>query len=194
VRIDTLSTLLEEESKDIYDAEKRLVKAIPKLAKAASSPELCQAFEEPLEVTKGQVERLEQVFELLGASAKSKPCAAMKGLVEEGDEVVSQDADDALKDAALIGAAQRVEHYEIAAYGTVRAMAERLGNSEAADLLEQTLNEEKEADEKLTTIADQLMEGMGDEMTATGGSNGGSGGGMTAKRSQKTSRTRTSKA
>jgi ferritin-like metal-binding protein YciE len=183
VRIDTLSTLLEEELKDIYDAEKRLVKAIPKMAKAATTPELREAFEEHLEVTKGHVARLEQVFELLGSSAKAKPCAAMKGLVEEGDEVIAQDAEESLKDAALIGAAQRVEHYEIAAYGTARALAERLGNSEAADLLEQTLNEEKEADEKLTTIADQLMEDMGEEMVANGGSS-----------SKKTSRTRTSKA
>jgi ferritin-like metal-binding protein YciE len=163
VKIDTLSTLLEEELKDIYDAEKRLVKAIPKLAKAVSSEELRQALEEHLEVTKGHVERLEQAFDLLGVAPKSKPCNGMKGLIEEGDEVAAQDATDALKDAGIIGAAQRVEHYEMAAYGTARAMAERLGKSDVADLLQQTLNEEKEADEKLSTIAEQLLEAMEDE-------------------------------
>jgi len=109
--------------KDIYDAEKRLVKALPKMAKAASSEELRQAFEEHLEVTTGHVQRLEQAFGLLGKAAKAKPCAAMKGLIEEGGEVIGQDATETLKDAALIGAPQRVEHYEMAAYGTVRALA-----------------------------------------------------------------------
>jgi ferritin-like metal-binding protein YciE len=160
VKIDTLGTLLEEELKDIYDAEKRLVKAIPKLAKAVSSEELRNALEEHLEVTKGHVERLEQAFDLLGVAPKSKPCNGMKGLIEEGDEVAAQDATDALKDAGIIGAAQRVEHYEMAAYGTARAMAERLGKSDVAELLQQTLNEEKEADEKLSTIAEQLLETM----------------------------------
>jgi ferritin-like metal-binding protein YciE len=178
MKLDTLSTLLEEELKDIYDAEKRLVKALPKMAKAATSEDLRQAFEEHLDVTKGQVTRLEQVFELLGSTAKAKPCAAMKGLVEEGDETIAKEGLDTLKDAALIGAAQRVEHYEIAAYGTVRALAERLGNDEAAELLQQTLDEEKEADRKLTTLSEELLEGMDEETGAV----------------QKTGRTRTFRA
>jgi ferritin-like metal-binding protein YciE len=160
VKIDTLQTLLEEELKDIYDAEKRLVKALPKMAKAANSPELKQALEEHLQVTKNQVQRLEQAFELLEKPAKSKPCAGMKGLIEEGEEVMGQDAPDDLMDAAIIGAAQRVEHYEMAAYGTARTFAERLGHTEVAGLLEETLNEEKEADEKLTEISEQLLSGI----------------------------------
>jgi ferritin-like metal-binding protein YciE len=162
MKVDSLETLLHEELKDIYDAEKRLVKALPKMAKAASSEELRAALEEHLEVTKGQVQRLEEVFDLLGVPAKAKPCAGMKGLIEEGDEVMGQDLEDNLKDAAIIGAAQRVEHYEMAAYGTVRTMAERIGNSQVADLLEETLNEEKEADLKLTEVAEQLYESIGE--------------------------------
>jgi ferritin-like metal-binding protein YciE len=160
MKIDTLNTLLEQELKDIYDAEKRLVKAIPKMAKAASSADLKQALEEHLEVTKGQVARLEEVFETLGMTAKAKPCAGMKGLIEEGEEVMGEDGEESLMDAAIIGAAQRVEHYEIAAYGTVRTFAEKLGNDKAVELLQQTLDEEKEADEKLTQISEQLLEGM----------------------------------
>jgi ferritin-like metal-binding protein YciE len=156
MKIETLEILLQEELKDIYDAEKRLVKAIPKLAKAASSKELRAALQEHLEVTKGQVTRLEEVFEELGVSAKSKPCAGMKGLIEEGEEVINEDGDERLIDLAIIGAAQRVEHYEMAVYGTVRTMAERLGNERVAELLEETLNEEKEADEKLSEVAEQL--------------------------------------
>lgn len=186
MKIDKLSILFQEELKDIYDAEKRLVRAIPKMAKAASSPDLRQALEEHLEVTKGHVQRLEQVFELLGVPAKAKPCAGMKGLIEEGEEVMGEDATEGLMDAALIGAAQRVEHYEMAAYGTARTLAERLGNGEAAELLEETLNEEKEADEKLTEIAKQLLEGMaGDEAESEEESSG---------QSRKSSRTRTSEA
>lgn len=162
----TLETLFQQELQDIYDAENRLVKALPKMAKAATTPELQQAFDEHLQVTKGHVERLQQVFELFGFPAKGKTCAAMKGLVEEGEEVISEMGGSTLGDAAIIGAAQRVEHYEMAAYGTVRAMAEQLGNSEAADLLQQTLDEEKEADEKLTEIASQVYESMGSEEEA----------------------------
>jgi ferritin-like metal-binding protein YciE len=160
MKIDSLSTLLQEEMKDIYDAEKRLVRALPKMAKAATSEDLRQALQEHLEVTKGQVQRLEQAFELLGAKAKAKTCAGMKGLIEEGEEVMSENAPDNLMDAAIIGAAQRVEHYEMAAYGTARTFAERLGNDEVASLLEETLNEEKEADRKLTQISEQLLQGM----------------------------------
>src|SRR5262245_40723952 len=123
MKLDTLNTLLEEELKDIYDAEKRLVRALPKMAKAASTIELRSALQEHLEVTKGQVQRLEQVFEGLGVPAKGKPCVGMKGLIEEGEEVMQQDGLKSLKDAAIIGAAQRVEHYEMAAYGTARTLA-----------------------------------------------------------------------
>jgi ferritin-like metal-binding protein YciE len=156
MKIDTLETLLQSELMDIYDAEKRLVKALPKMAKAASEEKLSSAIQEHLEVTKGHVQRLEQVFELFGLPAQSKTCAAMKGLLEEGEEVMGEDASDALK-AALIGAAQRVEHYEMAAYGTARAIAQKLGNTQAAELLQQTLDEEKEADATLTEIAQQVL-------------------------------------
>src|ERR1041384_2967229 len=158
MKIDTLNRLFEEEGKDIYDAEKRLVKALPKMAKAASSNELRAALEEHLEVTKGHVQRLEQVFEGLGVSPKAKPCAGMKGLIEEGEEVIEQDAIDPLKDAAIIGAAQPAEHYEMGAYGAARTLAECLGNEDAASLLEETLNEEEEADQKLTDISMRLLE------------------------------------
>jgi ferritin-like metal-binding protein YciE len=162
VKIDSLSTLLEEELRDIYDAEKRLVKALPKMAKAASSNELKHALQEHLEVTKGQVARLEEVFENLGVPAKARACAGMKGLIEEGEEVMDKNADTTMMDAAIIAAAQRVEHYEIAAYGTVRTFAERLGNDKVVELLQQTLDEEKETDEKLTQISEQLLEDAGE--------------------------------
>lgn len=159
--IDNLEQLLEEELKDIYDAEKQLVKALPKMAKAASSPELKAALTEHLEVTTNQVSRLEQVFESLGMKAKGKTCNGMKGLVEEGQETIDQDASDVLRDVALIGAAQRVEHYEMAAYGTARTFAEQLGKDDAAELLQETLDEEKEADEKLTEISESLLQTVG---------------------------------
>ena len=126
------------------------------LAKAASSDELRTGFEEHLEQTKGHVQRLDKIFEMLDESPKGKKCKGMEGLVEEGSELMEEDLEDALLDAALIGAAQRVEHYEIAAYGTVRAFAEELGESEHASLLEETLEEEKETDEKLTELAKQI--------------------------------------
>ncbi len=160
MKIDTLNTLLEEELKDIYDAEKRIVKALPKMAKGASSEELRKALEEHLRVTQGHVGRLEQVFELLGVPAKGKTCAGMKGLLEEGDEVLAEDGTEELMDAAIIGAAQRVEHYEMAAYGTVRTFAERLGNSKVAAWLEDTLKAEKEADQTLPAISQQLLNGI----------------------------------
>jgi ferritin-like metal-binding protein YciE len=166
MKIDSLETLLQSELMDIYDAEKRLVRALPKIAKAASSDDLRSAIHEHLDVTKGQVERLEQVFKLFGFPIKAKTCAGMKGLIEEGEEVMSNNADGVLMDSALIGAAQRVEHYEMAAYGTARSIAEQIGNSEAAGLLEETLNEEKDADAKLTEVAEQLFEQMGNEEPA----------------------------
>ena len=158
--IETLEQLLQDEIRDIYDAEKQLVKAIPKMAKAASSTELSDALKQHLEATQGHVTRLEQVFEALGSKAKGKTCAGMKGLIEEGQEAIGSESSDEMKDLAIIGAAQRVEHYEIAAYGTARTFAERLGNQEIVDLLQETLDEEKEADEKLTDISQTLLEGV----------------------------------
>ena len=159
-----LKELYVEELKDIYNAENQLVKALPKLAKAAASDELRQGFEEHLEQTKEHVVRLEQIFEALEESPKGKKCAGMEGLVEEGSEVLKEGLEGAVLDAALIGAAQRVEHYEIAAYGTVIAFAQTLGESDQAALLEETLSEEKETDEKLTELAKQI-----NEQAASGG-------------------------
>jgi ferritin-like metal-binding protein YciE len=156
--IETLDELLIEEIKDLYDAEKQLTKALPKMAKAASSPDLKAAFTDHLEQTKGHVTRLETVFEHLGVKPKGKPCAAMKGLIEEGQEQTQADAEGAIMDLMLIAAAQKVEHYEISGYGSVRAMAETIGNDEVADLLRQTEDEEAEADEKLTGIAETLLQ------------------------------------
>ncbi len=151
-----LKELYVDELKDLYNAENQLVKALPKMAKAASSEELRVGFEEHLEQTKSHVQRLEQIFEMLDESPKGKKCKGMEGLIEEGSEIMEEDFEGALLDAALIGAAQRVEHYEIAAYGTVRAFAEELGESEHASLLAETLEEEKETDEKLTELAKQI--------------------------------------
>lgn len=154
---ETLEQLLEESLKDLYDAEKQLVKALPKLAKAATNPELKAAFADHLEQTKGHQQRLEQVFEHLGVTAKSKPCAAMKGLIEEGSEQINEDAEGPIKDLMLIVAAQKVEHYEISGYGSVRTLAEAIGNEDVVDLLQQTEDEESEADQKLTEIASILI-------------------------------------
>jgi len=151
-----LKELYIDELKDIYNAENQLVKALPKMAKAASSEELRTGFEEHLKQTKGHVQRLDKIFEMLDESPKGKNCKGMEGLVEEGSELMEEDLEDALLDAALIGAAQRVEHYEIAAYGTVRAFAEELGESEHVSLLAETLEEEKETDDKLTDLAKQI--------------------------------------
>ena len=151
-----LRELYVDQLKDLYNAENQLVKALPKMAKASSSEELREGFEEHLEQTKGHVQRLEQIFRMLNENPKGKRCRGMESLVEEGSELMQEDFEDILLDAALIGAAQRVEHYEIAAYGTVRAFAEELGESEHASLLEETLEEEKETDEKLTELAKQI--------------------------------------
>jgi ferritin-like metal-binding protein YciE len=151
-----LRELYIDELKDIYNAESQLVKALPKMAKAVTSQELRQGFEEHLEQTKGHVQRLEQIFQKLEENPKGKKCKGMEGLVEEGAEVMGEDFEGSLMDAALIGAAQRVEHYEIAAYGTVCAFAEELGEDEHAELLKETLEEEKETDEKLTKLAEQI--------------------------------------
>jgi ferritin-like metal-binding protein YciE len=151
--ITNLKDLLIDELKDLYSAEQQLVKALPKMAKAAANAELKAGFDSHLEQTRGQVQRLEQAFEKLGAPAKTKTCKAMQGLVAEGAEAIDLDAEDPLRDACLIGAAQRVEHYEIAAYGTARAFAQVIGEYEVAELLEQTLKEEAETDRKLSTVA-----------------------------------------
>lgn len=151
-----LRDLYIDELKDLYSAENQLVKALPKMAKAASSDELKQGFEEHLEQTRGHVQRLEKIFKSLDESPKGKKCAGMEGLVKEGSEVMEEDFEGALMDAALIGAAQRVEHYEIAAYGTASEFAKILGESEHVTLLEETLQEEKETDEKLTVLAKEI--------------------------------------
>jgi len=151
-----LRELYIDELKDLYSAENQLVKALPKMAKAATSDELRNGFEEHLEQTKGQVERLEKIFGVLDASPKGKKCVGMEGLVNEGSEVIEEDFEGAVKDAALIGAAQRVEHYEIAAYGTAIVFAELLGESEHVSLLQETLMEEKETDQKLTEMAKEV--------------------------------------
>lgn len=152
--MESLSELLEDELKDIFNAENQLLKALPKMAKKASSPDLKKAFTAHLAETEGHVERLNRIGKDLGIKLTGKKCAAMQGLIEEGKEILGEDGPGAIIDAALIGAAQRVEHYEIAAYGTIRAMAKTLGHSSAAQLLQKTLDEEGAADKKLTSIAE----------------------------------------
>jgi len=150
----TIHDAFVEELRDTYDAEKQLIKALPKLAKAATSAELRSAFETHLEETRGHVERLEQVFESLEEKVKGKHCDGIAGIIEEGKSIMEEDFDEAAMDACLIAAGQRAEHYEMAAYGTLVAWARAMGHTEAADLLQETLDEEKAADEKLTTIAE----------------------------------------
>ena len=150
-----LKELYIDELKDLYNAESQLVKALPKMAKAATSEELRAGFEEHLEQTKGHVQRLESIFGQLDESPKGKKCKGMEGLIEEGSEAI-EEYEGELLDAALIGAAQRVEHYEMAGYGTVIAFAEELGESEQASVLKETLEEEKETDEKLSTLAEEI--------------------------------------
>jgi len=152
----TLRELYIDELHDIYDAEKQLIKALPKMAKAATSQDLRTGFEEHLEQTKEHARRLEQIFTSLGEKSAGKKCKAMEGLVEEGSEMIEEDFEGEVKDAGLISAAQRVEHYEIAAYGTVRTYANILEEDEAVELLERTLEEEKETDQKLTELAEGI--------------------------------------
>jgi ferritin-like metal-binding protein YciE len=154
-QFDTLEDLFCHQLEDLYDAEVRLTKALPKMADAAHAPGLREAFREHLRETERHVERLEQIFQQLGTKPKRETCAAMKGLISEGEEMVQAKGDDAVKDAALVAAAQRVEHYEIASYGTARTFATHLGHNVAAQLLEDTLEEEKATDVKLTLIAEQ---------------------------------------
>ncbi len=153
MKLDSLESLFVYEIKDLLSAEKQLVKALPKMAKGASNRSLKSAIEAHLEQTKGHVARLEKVFELLGKTSRTEHCKAMEGLIAEGAELLEEEGAEMVKDAALIGAAQRVEHYEIAAYGTARTLAEIIGQKQAAELLQQTLNEEKETDSKLTELA-----------------------------------------
>lgn len=168
--VESLSELFVEQLRDLYDAEHQLIKALPKMAQGASSDELRQGFEEHLEQTKGHAQRIEQIFEQLGEKAKGKKCKAMEGLVKEGSETLEEDMNEDVKDAALIAAAQRVEHYEIAGYGTARTFANLLGEREAASLLEQTLQEEKETDAKLTQLAEGInvaAEHLGEKKSKT---------------------------
>ena len=158
-----LNELFLEELADIYDAEKQLIKALPKMAEQANAPELQSAFEDHLEQTQEHVHRLEEVFELFEQKPKGKKCEAMAGLIEEAQSLMKEEAAPAVMDAALIAAAQKVEHYEIATYGCLRTWAELLGKDEALDLLEETLNEEKDVDESLTDIATSINQEATDE-------------------------------
>ncbi len=157
MKLDSLQKLYIEELRDLYNAENQLVKALPKMAKGASHQELKQAFEDHLDQTKEHVERLEEIFKRLDEKPTGKTCKGMKGLIEEGAEMLEEDGDEAVLDAALIGAAQRVEHYEIAAYGTVRTFANMLGEEEAVELLQRTLDEEGETDKLLTELAETVV-------------------------------------
>jgi len=157
MKINTLKKLYIEELRDLYNAENQLLKALPKMAKGASSDELKQALEDHLGETKVHVERLEEIFGALDESPKGKTCKAMKGLVEEGSEILEEDGEPTVLDAGIIAAGQKVEHYEIASYGTVRAWAELLGEEDAVELLQQTLDEEGAANEKLNELAEDIV-------------------------------------
>ena len=154
--VDSIEKLFIEELKDLYSAENQITKALPKMASAATSKELKQAFEHHLRQTEGHIERLEQICRILGTNPKGKTCEGMKGVIEEGNSMLKEADEGSVRDAALISAAQRVEHYEMAAYGTVRTYANQLGQSQCARLLEQTLEEEKQTDQKLTSIASKV--------------------------------------
>ncbi len=152
--LDSLEKLFIEELKDVYNAEKQILRALPRMAKTAESPELEQAFTKHLKETEGQVKRLERIFKELGQAARGKKCKGMEGLLEEGKDVLEEEGEPAVIDAALIASAQRVEHYEIAAYGCLRTYAQLLGYADAAELLQQTLAEEEAADKKLTELGE----------------------------------------
>jgi ferritin-like metal-binding protein YciE len=157
MKLNTLQKLYTDELRDLYNAENQLLKALPKMAKAASSEELKEAFEQHLEQTKGHVKRLEQVFEELDEKPKGKTCHAMKGLIEEGSEILEEDGETSVRDAGMIVAAQKVEHYEIAGYGSVRTFAHLLGQNKAAELLQATLDEESETNELLNRLAESVI-------------------------------------
>jgi len=154
VKLNSLHDLYVSELKDLYDAENRIIKALPKMVEAANSPDLRAAFEKHLQQTRRHAERLEQILRSLDQSPKGKKCKGMEGIIDEGEDLMEEDAPESVADAALIAAAQRVEHYEIAAYGTVRTYARRLGFEDQAELLNQTLQEEGETDKKLTSLAE----------------------------------------
>lgn len=157
MKLDTLRKLYIEELRDVYNAEHQLLKALPKMTKVASAEELREALQDHLEETKGHVERIEEIFNELDESPKGKTCHGMKGLVEEGSEILEEKGEESVIDAGIIAAAQKVEHYEIATYGTLRTWAELLGESEAADLLQQTLDEEGDADKRLNELAEEIV-------------------------------------
>jgi ferritin-like metal-binding protein YciE len=165
-KLNNLSDLLVHELQDLYSAETQLVKALPKMARAATNDELQSGFNEHLQQTKQHVERLERVMEILGASPQGKPCKAMQGLIAEGEDMLKEDAEPAVRDAALIAAAQKVEHYEIAGYGTARTFAELLAQDEVSEILQQTLDEEGETDKRLTEIAETINDAAGAELDA----------------------------
>jgi ferritin-like metal-binding protein YciE len=165
MKVESLRDLYLEQLQDLYNAEQQLIKALPKMAKAASSEELKAAFEEHLEKTRDHASRIETICDQMGEKASGKKCKAMEGLVKEGGEVIDEEMEEALKDAALIAAAQRVEHYEIAGYGCVHAYATKLGDENAVTLLGETLDEEKEADRTLNDIAEQLNLEVGEKQS-----------------------------
>jgi ferritin-like metal-binding protein YciE len=175
-KITTMEELFLDEIRDLYDAEKQLTKALPEMAKASSSDELRDAFEEHLEQTQAQIRRLERIFEAMGEKPTGKKCAAMAGLIKEGNEMVSATGDTAIRDAGLITAAQKVEHYEISGYGSARTHAGILGNDGAVRLLEETLFEEKEANERLTELARYMI----NDEAARGSNHGAKGAGGSA--------------
>ncbi len=157
MKINSFEELLVHEMRELYDAEQHITKALPKMIKAASSQELRAAFQDHLEVTKVHVGRLEEAFGALGQPIKSETCKGVKGLVDEGEAIIDEKADPAVKDAALIVAAQKIEHYEVASYGSVRTWARMLGHERVADLFDRTLQEEKDADQKLTALAESAI-------------------------------------
>jgi ferritin-like metal-binding protein YciE len=157
MKLDSLQKLFVEELRDVYNAENQLLKALPKMAKSASSDELKQAFEDHLQETNEHVERLEQIFKGLEEKAKGKPCHAMKGLIEEGSEILEEEGEESVLDAGIIAAAQKIEHYEIATYGTLRTWANLLGEDDAAELLQQTLDEEGDTDKRLNDLAEDIV-------------------------------------
>ena len=173
MKLNTLEQLYFSELRDLYSAENQLLRALPKMAKGAASPELKDAFEKHLEQTKGHVERLEQLFQQLDESPKGKTCHGMKGLIEEGSEILKEDGEDSVLDAGLIVAAQKVEHYEIAGYGSVRTFANLLNQDEAAKLLQSTLDEESETNEILNQLAENIVnqEALTETELAEAGSN-----------------------
>jgi ferritin-like metal-binding protein YciE len=175
--LESLADLLQDEIKDMYDAEKQLTKALPKLAKKATAPELKEAFEQHLRQTETHVARLERVFDQMGMPVRGKKCEGMQHLIAEGNEMIGEADDDATRDALMIAAAQKCEHYEIASYGTIRVWANLLGKTDVAALFEDSLEEEKEADQKLTQIAESFVNaqaaGSGEEVREARPARGG---------------------